>query len=843
MPVVCNAAGAGGRRFPGGAFTAHFRNVRDFGAVGDGVADDTAALRRAIDACLGRRVTLYLPDGVYRVTGPLDWRHGDRPGQPWDCWLALQGQSEAGTVIRLDDRSADFQDTGHPRALLKTGDLRGETGGEGYGNNLWDLTLDVGRGNAGARGVFWHANNWSSVRRVTIRAGDGGEIGFYGDCGPASVERLTVEGFGVGVAAVGAATSWDHVNLRGQRDAGFAVAAGSIAAVRRLDSDNVCPAIVLRPTHPTRDVALLCLTDSTLRGGDANNAAVDVGETATVLQRVETSGYGDLIRQPGVSVPGGGVRGYVTDPPYTLGGATAVAAEFDGGPVPDVPDFHDDDLDHWVSVADFGAVCGDGRDDSAAIQAALDFAAANGKTTVYFPPGEGWYNLNRNVTVRGGVRRLAGLGSQVRCQNDAGDSAFKDATSPAAWFRLEHAGDLLLVDYFHMEYNAPALSAGLIPFDHVSRGRVVLRDVYLGLQYLRPYRAADGAGDLFVDLCFSSGWRFDAPQHVYLRAVNPESPFENPQVVNSAADLWMFGVKTEYGSTVARTEGEGRTVALGFGAVQVGVESYPKPSSPAFEVAGDGRLAASALFPQPAYNFLHRHAAAVAVEAGGATQTLGFDVLPRCSPTGRGRMDLFVAGPTTRPAGEAIQTGYRCVAADAFDDGGTARWKTAGGRWEVASPLGTYWSPQLAQSDDAAAEATATFDAEPGPNFLAEARLTRRGAGGAVALLAGLSEDAGSCYALALLDGGWSLSRTRDGRTSEMARGDRRFAVDRATTCRLTVRGGRITAEARDQEGDVFEKLAEVTDPAGPSPAGKVAVRTCGAAAAFDDVTVRGLLP
>jgi hypothetical protein len=42
--------------------------VRDFGAVGDGKADDTAAIQKAIDAGIGQ---LRFPTGVYRLTRPL----------------------------------------------------------------------------------------------------------------------------------------------------------------------------------------------------------------------------------------------------------------------------------------------------------------------------------------------------------------------------------------------------------------------------------------------------------------------------------------------------------------------------------------------------------------------------------------------------------------------------------------------------------------------------------------------------------------------------------------------------------------------------------------------------
>jgi len=44
------------------------RSVRDFGAVGDGVADDTAAIQRAVDAKIG---DVWLPRGTYRISQPV----------------------------------------------------------------------------------------------------------------------------------------------------------------------------------------------------------------------------------------------------------------------------------------------------------------------------------------------------------------------------------------------------------------------------------------------------------------------------------------------------------------------------------------------------------------------------------------------------------------------------------------------------------------------------------------------------------------------------------------------------------------------------------------------------
>ena len=72
--------------------SAHVVNVKaaPFSAVGDGVADDTAALRKAIDSVERTGGVVYLPDGDYRVSGVL-FVHGDG--------TVLRGESQSRTRL------------------------------------------------------------------------------------------------------------------------------------------------------------------------------------------------------------------------------------------------------------------------------------------------------------------------------------------------------------------------------------------------------------------------------------------------------------------------------------------------------------------------------------------------------------------------------------------------------------------------------------------------------------------------------------------------------------------------------------------------------------------------
>jgi hypothetical protein len=98
---------------------------RDFGARGDGVADDTAALKTAIQAALKGDYRnprmVYLPAGSYLVSEPLKARVTDGPedGSQWcNGWrsgLFLAGESRHRTVIRLKTQCPEPRGDGGPQ--------------------------------------------------------------------------------------------------------------------------------------------------------------------------------------------------------------------------------------------------------------------------------------------------------------------------------------------------------------------------------------------------------------------------------------------------------------------------------------------------------------------------------------------------------------------------------------------------------------------------------------------------------------------------------------------------------------------------------------------------------
>jgi sugar lactone lactonase YvrE len=126
-------------------------NLRDFGAVGDGLSDDTKAIRRAIDAA---RV-VYLPAGHYRVSDTIQLKAD----------TALIGLHPSTTEILISDEASGFTGPGGPKALLST-----PQGGESV---VSGLGLRTGGMNSRAVGALWMAGKDSLMDDVRFLGGHG----------------------------------------------------------------------------------------------------------------------------------------------------------------------------------------------------------------------------------------------------------------------------------------------------------------------------------------------------------------------------------------------------------------------------------------------------------------------------------------------------------------------------------------------------------------------------------------------------------------------------------------------------------------------------------------------
>ena len=122
-------------------------------AKGDGKTDDTEAIQQALIDHPAENRIIYLPNGVYVLSGPLRWP-GDEDAERSQRATILQGQSRAGTVLRLTDYAPGFSNSGRAKALLWTGASLSKH----YRNADRNLTVHTGQGNPGVIALQFLAN-------------------------------------------------------------------------------------------------------------------------------------------------------------------------------------------------------------------------------------------------------------------------------------------------------------------------------------------------------------------------------------------------------------------------------------------------------------------------------------------------------------------------------------------------------------------------------------------------------------------------------------------------------------------------------------------------------------
>ncbi len=529
--------GAATIRFPQDSAVLDAR--RDLGAKGDGAADDTAALQRGLEASSGHdgqpsRI-LFLPNGTYRITETLTVKA--RVG-PW-----VYGESRDGVIIRLADHSPT-----NITAVIRTHPSDTEAGSADWFMRCFrNLTIDAGH-NPHVDGIRWFGNNSSLLKDVRV-IGTGKvavNTGFLGQNGPNLVQDVLIEGsFETGVRS---AWNWgqtlSRVAVRNARREGVYVNA-TVVGIEDLIVENT--PVALHNEYPndwTWWGGVVALAGGRFTGGDPRGPAIT--NTSVLYARdVTATGFGRLVHS---STPGGSVAGpkldeYTSHPVQRLfADAPERAVRLPSLPEPSFAWETNPAL--WVCANDHGAVPGDNQDDTAALQKAVDAAAAAGKTVVYLRGIGGgdpnWYTLNGEVRIHGSVRHVIGLGFGRIIAGPEGRFIVDDRSAPVVKFQhLQAFGG-----------RPPAV-------ENRSRNSTLLVESC----DLRIVGA--GSGDIFVTDC-PSGIELRSPgQRLWARQLNPEGDSDIGLVRNHGGQLWALGVKHEGRGVRWLTDQGGRTEILG----------------------------------------------------------------------------------------------------------------------------------------------------------------------------------------------------------------------------------------------------------------------------------------
>ena len=175
--------------------TAHgsaFRNVKDFGAVGDGSHDDTAAIQAAIDfkqtggdgSNLAKSAAVvYLPAGRYLLSDTLVL---------W-FYTNLVGNAVCHPTLLLAESAPGFDGLAGKKPILAVNGGFNETASRhawwlqdmldgGHANDLFytharNLRIVTRPGNAGAVGVYWDVAQQTSLRNISIDLTASGAVG------------------------------------------------------------------------------------------------------------------------------------------------------------------------------------------------------------------------------------------------------------------------------------------------------------------------------------------------------------------------------------------------------------------------------------------------------------------------------------------------------------------------------------------------------------------------------------------------------------------------------------------------------------------------------------------
>ncbi|MBD3345316.1 MAG: hypothetical protein GF401_09670 [Chitinivibrionales bacterium] len=575
---------------------------KDFNAKGDGITDDTEPIRRAFAKSpqdYGRPKLIYFPAGTYIVKQALI---SDR------CCLSIRGQGPEQSIIKLADNAYGYDNPDDPKSVIETG----PPGNSAHRNNIWDIGINTGKGNSGATGITYLANNKGSLRNVTISSGDGEGVAGLDLTkpwpGPCLISNLEVNGFryGIDIAHSEFGIPFEHITLKNQKIAAIRNI-DNIIAVRDIYSSNSVPALICKS-------GMAILIDAVFENGASSNPAirltrmVDFKQTGRLYARNVTSkGY-----RYSVEINNSDQKAFESDLSLTEYISHESHTLFDsphkslGLPVEETPVYHPNDLSKWENVEDHGAYPDDWENDAPGIQAALN----SGKPLVYLP--RGFFIINNTLSVPGTVRKIMGFDTHLRVYD-----------SEVTVFHINQAGSEPCIIEMIQEDES---HEGTVWVKHESSRPVVLKSCAI-----HSYQSSSGAGKLFLEDIVIGALAFTHSQSIWARQLNIETDASSPKITNSGATLWLLGMKTERKGTVIKTINNGQTEFLG--TLLYPAEDFGNASlePPAFI---NNNSSVSAIYALSAYSDKGNYPIHIKEIRNGATKTIRKEDLPSRSDHG-----------------------------------------------------------------------------------------------------------------------------------------------------------------------------------------------------------------
>jgi hypothetical protein len=411
---------------------------------------------------------------------------------------------------------------------------QGQGTGDVMHSYVRNLTVDVGRGNPGAVGLRFMSNNSGAMYNVTIRSSDRNRAGLIGldmrqgQNGPCFIKHVTVEGFDHGVETGDTfALVFEHLALKHQNVLGF-YNFNARTTMRDLKSFNNVPAL-----RNSRN-AHLTLIEADLSGGSKNNAAIINDSSKFFVRDIKQSGYGNLLKDAaGKTHDGPAMREWYEGKGQSLFSCELGSLRLAIKETPEAP--WETDLARWVKVDWLKG----GEDIGEALQNAIDQAASEDKTTIYFPRRTGTYEypmFGRPIRVHGSVNRIIGMSNIIDIADpsgifQSGEQAiftFDNLTSPA-----------VVVERFFLlgGWKGPRKA---YMFENKSGKALVLKNLGMSGWIKKP----TPGGECYIEDVPNPGLFIGPGEKCWARQYNPESP-EADMIEVDGGQLWILGLKTE----------------------------------------------------------------------------------------------------------------------------------------------------------------------------------------------------------------------------------------------------------------------------------------------------------